>query len=197
MIAPGFATVIVPALLIIAVLVSIVGAVIRHRLAADTTITDRTVLLADGATAAVSALVLIVAAVVAWVADPVAEGPLAITAALTVATAAATGSSVVRLVLAAGGIPTRADNHDDPSADEPDQTPLRGGRVIGMLERASVAACLLLAWPAGLAVILAVKSLARFSELRAPRASEQFILGTFASVMWACGVAGIGWLVAL
>ena len=197
MISAGIAAVTVPILLVVAVLVSVVGAVARGRLAADTAATDRTVLVADGATAAVSAFVLVIAAALAWAADPVADSSFALAAALVVVTAAGTGSSVVRLVLAAGGIPTRADNHDDPSEDEPDQTPLRGGRIIGMLERASVAACLLLAWPAGLAVILAVKSLARFSELRAPRASEQFILGTFASVMWACGVAGIGWLIAV
>ncbi|MCF8587932.1 hypothetical protein [Gordonia liuliyuniae] len=184
-------------LLAVAVIVSIIGSVLRSRLVDDPRATDRQVLVADGVTAVGVTVLLAVAAIGAWIADPVTGGPYVAAAVLTVVAAAATGSNVVRLVLAAGGIPTRADNHDDPSDDEPDQTPLRGGRIIGVLERASVAACLLMSWPAGLAVILAVKSLARFSELRAPRASEQFILGTFASVMWACGVAGIGWLIAM
>lgn len=191
------AVLLVSALLVAAVLTSAAGTVVRGRLAADDATADRAVLLTDVVTTAITTAILAVAAVIAWATDPVGGNAFAAAAALAVVTAAATGSSTVRLVLAAGGIPTRADNHDHPSGDEPDATPLRGGRIIGVLERASVAACLLLAWPAGLAVILAVKSLARFSELRAPRASEQFILGTFASVMWACGVAGIGWLIAL
>lgn len=182
-------------LLVIAIVVSIVGSTIRSNLVRDTTVSDRHVLIADAVTAALVFAVLAATGILAWIAEPLSGGALVATLVLTVVAAAATGSSVVRLVLTAGGIPTRADNHDDPAGDEPDQTPLRGGRIIGVLERASVTACLLLAWPAGLAVILAVKSLARFSELRAPRASEQFILGTFASVMWACAVAGIGWLI--
>ncbi|GAA4662118.1 hypothetical protein [Gordonia humi] len=178
-------------LLGVSVLAAALGAWRRSRMAADPAVSDRSVLVADATTAIGIVVLLVPAAVLAWRADPLTGGEYATAAVLAVAVAAFTGSSVVRLVLTAGGIPTRADNHDDPGDGE---TPLRGGRIIGVLERASVAACLLLAWPAGLAVILAVKSLARFSELRAPRASEQFILGTFASVMWACAVAGIGWL---
>ncbi|MFT4088162.1 MAG: hypothetical protein QM658_13635 [Gordonia sp. (in: high G+C Gram-positive bacteria)] len=54
-------------------------------------------------------------------------------------------------VLAAGGIPTRTDNYDD----DPDHAPpLRGGRVIGVLERVAVTTCLLLAWPAGIASLV-------------------------------------------
>ena len=70
----------------------------------------------------------------------------------------------------------------------------RGGRIIGYLERAAVCATLLAGWPEGMAVILAVKSLARYPELRAPHASEQFIMGTFTSVLWACGLSGVGFL---
>ncbi|MDV7266995.1 hypothetical protein R4315_20920, partial [Rhodococcus oxybenzonivorans] len=65
-------------------------------------------------------------------------------------------------------------------------------RVIGLLERAAVAAAILAGWPEGIAVVLAVKSLARYPELREPHASEQFIIGTFTSVLWAIAVCGVG-----
>lgn len=63
----------------------------------------------------------------------------------------------------------------------PDAGPLRGGRVIGILERLAVAASILATWPEGIAIVLAVKGLARYPELREPHASEQFIMGTFVS----------------
>lgn len=47
-------------------------------------------------------------------------------------------------------------------------------------------------WPEGIAVVLAVKGLARYPELRDPRASEYFIIGTFTSVLWALAAGGIG-----
>jgi hypothetical protein len=34
--------------------------------------------------------------------------------------------------------------------------------------------------------------LARYPELREPHASEQFIIGTFTSVLWAIAVCGVG-----
>ena len=76
---------------------------------------------------------------------------------------------------------------------------LRGGAWIGAFERAAVLATLASGWPEGLAVVLALKGLGRYSELRgAPGDSaaasggvaERFIIGTFASVLWACGCAG-------
>ncbi|QRY64106.1 hypothetical protein JVX90_07970 [Gordonia sp. PDNC005] len=180
-------------LLAAAILVAVGGSALRSRRAADPTASDTSVLMIDFSSAAIVVILLIAGAIDAAVVDEVDGAELVAGAVLTVIAAAVTGSSVVRLVLAAGGIPTRADNHDDdaPSGDVP---PLRGGRIIGVLERTGIAACLLLGWPEGIPVILAVKSLARFSELRAPHASEQFILGTFASVLWSCAVAGIGYL---
>ncbi|CCW12604.1 hypothetical protein ACWDT5_00540 [Rhodococcus aetherivorans] len=79
-----------------------------------------------------------------------------------------------------------------PAGPEPPPGPLRGGRVIGLLERAAVAAAILSGWPEGIAVVLAVKGLARYPELREPQASEQFIIGTFTSVLWAIAVCGVG-----
>ena len=78
------------------------------------------------------------------------------------------------------------------SDPRPDAGPLRGGRIIGLLERAAVAVAILAAWPEGIAVVLAVKGLARYPELREPHASEQFIIGTFTSVLWAIAVCGTG-----
>ncbi|MEO9330163.1 hypothetical protein [Gordonia aurantiaca] len=87
------------------------------------------------------------------------------------------------------------DDHADAGTDEGTPSieagPLRGGRVIGYLERLAVVSTLMASWPEGLAIILAVKGLARYPELRAPQASEQFIMGTFVSVLWAIGMAGV------
>ncbi len=44
----------------------------------------------------------------------------------------------------------------------------------------------------GIAVVLAVKGLARYPEIRDQHAGEQFIIGTFASVLlWAVAAAGV------
>jgi hypothetical protein len=80
---------------------------------------------------------------------------------------------------------------------------LRGGAWIGAFERAAVFGALVAGWPEGLAVVLALKGLGRYSELRAdagapgapPSAdaggvAERFIIGTFASVLWAVACAG-------
>jgi hypothetical protein len=71
---------------------------------------------------------------------------------------------------------------------------LRGGAWIGVLERTAIAATLWAGWPEGLAVVLAVKGLGRYPELGKGGAAERFILGTFASVLWACACAGTGFL---
>ncbi|RZU61389.1 hypothetical protein [Zhihengliuella halotolerans] len=73
---------------------------------------------------------------------------------------------------------------------------LRGGLWIGLLERGAIASALWAGWPEGLAIVLAVKGLGRFTELKQHAAAEQFILGTFASVLWACAAYGVGRLVA-
>ena len=74
---------------------------------------------------------------------------------------------------------------------------LRGGAWIGALERLAIYASLVAGWPEGVAVVLAVKGLGRYPELRAAEdgvrtgAAERFIIGTFVSVLWACGCAGV------
>ncbi len=72
---------------------------------------------------------------------------------------------------------------------------LRGGHWIGLLERLAVYAAILAGFSEGIAVVLAVKGLARYPELRAttPGAAERFIIGTFVSVLFAAGCAGLAW----
>ncbi|MFM9376035.1 hypothetical protein [Gordonia sp. VNK21] len=178
-------------LLSAAVVLALAAAAIRRALVSDTRRTDRQVLTVDVAASLVLGALLAAAAVCAAVAPPPSDAVRITGQVLAVLVAATGGGYPVRIVLHAGGIPTRTDNFDDPP-DAP--ALLRGGRVIGVLERTAVAICLILGWPAGLAVVLAVKSLARFPELREHPASEQFILGTFASVLWAAAAAGVGCL---
>jgi len=71
---------------------------------------------------------------------------------------------------------------------------LRGGATIGYLERVAVAASLLAGYPEGLAVVVAIKGVGRFSELSEPETRERFIIGTFASLVWASAGAAIALL---
>ena len=82
------------------------------------------------------------------------------------------------------------DGLDEPVPSEPGA--LRGGAWIGALERAGVAATLMAGWPEGMAVVLAVKGVGRYPELRHPGATERFIIGTLTSVLWAAAAAGVG-----
>ncbi len=72
---------------------------------------------------------------------------------------------------------------------------LKGGYWIGLLERAALFACVLSGFPAGIAVVLGVKGLGRYPELRTPTGSkgELFIIGTFSSMLWAALFAGLAY----
>ena len=78
---------------------------------------------------------------------------------------------------------------------------LRGGFWIGLLERLAIFATIMAGFGQGLVVILGVKSLARYPELRAEDrrgAAERFIIGTFASSLVAAAGAGLAlWLISL
>lgn len=100
----------------------------------------------------------------------------------------------------------RSHDTEAPAAEQPldleaPGSVLRGGAWIGYLERAAVAATLLASFPEGLALVLAVKGVGRYPELRdastgaAARgvradAPEEFIIGTLASLLWAAAAAG-------
>jgi hypothetical protein len=78
---------------------------------------------------------------------------------------------------------------------------LPGGSWIGALERLAIFVSLVSGMPEGVAVVLAVKGLGRYPELKVDRASradgnvdrsavgERFIIGTFVSVLWAAACA--------
>ena len=79
------------------------------------------------------------------------------------------------------------------------QRELPGGRWIGMLERVAVYACIVAEFPAGIAMVLAVKGLGRYADLATTsdsgtsRKGELFIIGTFASMLWAGLWAGVAY----
>jgi hypothetical protein len=83
--------------------------------------------------------------------------------------------------------------HPEPPEPHDDGEVLRGGAWIGSLERAGVFATLAAGWPEGVAVVLAVKGVGRYHELGVTGAAERFIIGTFASVLWAAACAGLWW----
>ena len=77
---------------------------------------------------------------------------------------------------------------------------LRGGAWIGALERLATYVTILAGFPAGLAVIAAIKGLARYPDLREQDAlvSERFIIGTFVSMLLAIGAAALArWITGL
>ena len=136
--------------------------------------------------AVVLALLLAGAAVLAWVARAPAHGLVQ----------AATLAAVLAAVVGGGPVATAVLRAADPAAvgvagGPQDPEILRGGAWIGVMERAAVAATLLAAWPEGLAVVLAVKGLGRYAELRAPAAAERFIVGTLASGLWSAACVGV------
>jgi hypothetical protein len=83
---------------------------------------------------------------------------------------------------------------EDPERVRQAGTVLRGGAWIGALERLAVYVALVAGWAPGLAIVLAVKGLGRYPELRNQEdtgVAERFIIGTFTSVLWAVACAGV------
>lgn len=120
---------------------------------------------------------------------------------LATAAAALTGSPVTAAILE---LSMRSDRHYRETAgraesadrlgdiEDPERTSsLHGGLWIGVLERVGVVVTILVGWPTGLTVLAAIKALGRFTELKRADAVERFILGTFASFLWAAAWAGV------
>ena len=135
------------------------------------------------------AVLLAVAGALAWAGGNARTGVGELAAVGAVLAAVAGGGPIATAVLGAA----------DPAAvgvsgGPQDPAILRGGAWIGVLERAAVAASLLAGSAEGLVVVLAVKGLGRYAELRAPAAAERFILGTLASALWAAACVGVALL---
>ena len=113
------------------------------------------------------------------------------------------GSPAVRLVfrVADSPRPSKGATADGEPALSPGiraaSAQLRGGHWIGLLERLAVYATILAGFGEGIAIVLAIKGLARYPDLTAttPGAAERFIIGTFTSVMFAAACAGAAWWV--
>jgi hypothetical protein len=136
------------------------------------------------------AVLAAVAALFAWLAGDVPDR-LEEAVALVAALAAVVGGGPVTTAVLRAADPAATGVTGGPQ--DPDV--LRGGAWIGLLERAAVAAALLAASAEGLVVVLAVKGLGRYAELRAPAAAERFIIGTLASALWAAAAVGVAVLV--
>jgi hypothetical protein len=89
---------------------------------------------------------------------------------------------------AAADAPPSGPSGSGPAA--PTQRILRGGAIIGILERLGVCLAILTGQPVAIAYIVAIKGLGRFAELKeTPVAAERFIIGTLTSMLWAAGTA--------
>lgn len=97
------------------------------------------------------------------------------------------GSLVVEAILKRiKGLPESSEEAEDASGAP------AGGQVIGMLERAFVYGGVLVGHPEAVALVVAVKSVARFPEFKGGngrRFAEYFLIGTFLSLLFALAVA--------
>lgn len=82
---------------------------------------------------------------------------------------------------------------DDGRTEQPREV-LRGGAIIGYLERLAIVVSIVIGHPEAVAVVVAVKGLGRFSELVAPEVRERFIIGTLVSMIWAAACGGVIWI---
>ena len=117
-------------------------------------------------------------------------------------------AALAALIAAVGGWPlvaavlriaAKRDGAGAPSpwADRPDtqQVLLRGGLWIGVLERAVMAAGIVLGHPGIVPVVIEIKGLGRIPELRdSAAAGEKFIIGTLASLGWTGLIAALALL---
>ncbi|MDF1490231.1 hypothetical protein [Tessaracoccus caeni] len=110
------------------------------------------------------------------------------------------------LAVWAGTRPVRAllERIDGPQGEDAKTVPgllnaekdLPGGFWIGLLERAAVYLCIVSGMASGIAIVVAIKALGRYPELRTSdvRKGELFIIGTLASLLWASLCGWLAWL---
>ena len=129
------------------------------------------------------------------------------------AISAALGSPIASLVLRSARVPEPptvevtgdsrspvVSRREKLSADGEVREVLRGGMWIGILERVGLTAAILAGRFELAAVVVAIKALGRYPEIREnPAVSERFIIGTLTSLLVAaaCGAAGLAILGAL
>jgi hypothetical protein len=77
------------------------------------------------------------------------------------------------------------------SGAEDTRTLMRGGTVIGYLERAALVVSIAVGFPEAIAAIIAVKGIGRFPELAESEARERFIIGTVASLLWSGAIGAV------
>jgi len=73
--------------------------------------------------------------------------------------------------------------------NETDQDEYNRGRIIGLLERTLLYFLVIFGYYAGIAVVVAVKSIARYREFRNRNFAEYFLIGTLLSITLALGAA--------
>lgn len=104
------------------------------------------------------------------------------------------GWGVTELVLKVAKVPSEAPRDGVTILERGGPEVLRGGTIIGILERLGVTGAILAGEPGLIAAIVAIKGLGRWADLQSnPALTERFIIGTLTSylVAAACGVAGV------
>ena len=131
--------------------------------------------------------------------------PIAIVLAVSLIASAGLGSPIASLVLRSARVPAPptvevTGDARTPvvqrraNAEPPVREVLRGGMWIGILERIGLTAAILAGRFELAAVVVAIKALGRYPEIREnPAVSERFIIGTLTSLLVAaaCGAAGL------
>lgn len=137
--------------------------------------------------------------------------PIALVVTISLLASAALGSPIASLVLRSARVPEPptveiSGDRRSPTLqrrDDPDpqvREVLRGGMWIGILERVGLTAAILAGRFELAAVVVAIKALGRYPEIREnPAVSERFIIGTLTSLLVAaaCGAAGLAALSSL
>lgn len=132
---------------------------------------------------------------------------IALVAAISLLASAGLGSPIASLVLRSARVPEPptvevtgdarspvVSRRQSPSANAEVREVLRGGMWIGILERVGLTAAILAGRFELAAVVVAIKALGRYPEIREnPAVSERFIIGTLTSLLvaGACGAAGL------